>query len=55
VVNENEPASDRVVLSEQPIVDFSHLTTPEQLAVISRIEHVALVIVPTASAPPTTC
>jgi len=45
-MNENEPASDRVVLSDQPVADFSHLTAPEQLAVIGRIEHVALVIVP---------
>jgi hypothetical protein len=31
---------------DQPIADFSHLTAPEQLAAISRIEEVALVIVP---------
>jgi hypothetical protein len=46
VLNENEPASDGVVVSNQPVADFSHLTEPEQLAAISRIEHVALVIVP---------
>jgi len=45
-MNENEPASDRVVLSDQPVADFSHLTAPEQLAAIGRIENVALVIVP---------
>jgi len=45
-MNENEQASDRVVVSGQAVADFSHLTTPEQLAVISRIENVALVIVP---------
>src|SRR5207244_11799183 len=45
-MNDNEQASGRVVVSDQPVADFSHLTTPEQLAVISRIEHVALVIVP---------
>ena len=45
-MNENEPASDRVVVSDQPVADFSHLTAPEQLAAISRIEDVALVIVP---------
>jgi hypothetical protein len=45
-MNENEPVHDRVVLSGQPVADFSHLTAPEQLAVISRIEDVALVIVP---------
>jgi hypothetical protein len=46
VVNENEPTSDGVVVSNQPVADFSHLTEPEQLTAISRIEHVALVIVP---------
>ncbi len=45
-MNENEPASDRVVVSGQPVADFSHLTAPGQLAAISRIENVALVIVP---------
>jgi adhesin HecA-like repeat protein len=45
-MNENEPTNDRVVVSEQPVVDFSHLKAPEQLATISRIENVALVIVP---------
>ena len=44
-MNENEPASDGVVVSNQPVADFSHLTEPEQLTAISRIEHVALVIV----------
>jgi hypothetical protein len=45
-MSENEPANDRVVVSDQPVADFSHLTAPEQLAAISRIENVALVIVP---------
>jgi hypothetical protein len=45
-MNENEQANARVVVSDQPVADFSHLTAPEQLAAISRIEHVALVIVP---------
>ena len=45
-MKENEPASDGVVLSDQPVADFSHLTAPEHLAAISRIENVALVIVP---------
>ena len=45
-MNGNEPADDRVVMSDQPVVDFSHLTSPEQLAAIGRIEGVALVIVP---------
>jgi hypothetical protein len=46
VMNENQPASDRVVVSEQAVADFRHLTAPEQLAAIDRIERVALVIVP---------
>lgn len=46
MMNENQPASDRVVVSDQAVADFSHLTAPEQLAAISRIENVALVIVP---------
>jgi hypothetical protein len=41
-----EPARERVVVSEQAVVDFSHLTAPEQLAAIERIEDVALVVVP---------
>jgi hypothetical protein len=46
-MNETEPAArSRVVVSDQPVADFSHLTAPEQLTAISRIEHVALVIVP---------
>ncbi|HEX6524541.1 MAG TPA: hypothetical protein VF070_31740 [Streptosporangiaceae bacterium] len=45
-MNENEANGDRVVVSNQPVADFSHLTAPEQLAAIARIEHVALVIVP---------
>lgn len=45
-MDENEPASDGVVVSHQAVADFSHLTAPEQLAAISRIESVALVIVP---------
>jgi len=35
-----------VVVSGQAVADFSHLTAPEQLAAIGRIENVALVIVP---------
>lgn len=46
VMSENQPASGGVVVSDQPVADFSHLTAPEQLAAISRIENVALVIVP---------
>ncbi|HTU74662.1 MAG TPA: hypothetical protein VMG38_14195 [Trebonia sp.] len=44
-MNENDPASGHVV-SDQPVVNFSHLTAPEQLSAISRIERVALVMVP---------
>ncbi len=45
-MNENEPVGNRVVVSNVPVADYSHLTSPEQLAAISRIEGVALVIVP---------
>jgi hypothetical protein len=45
-MNGNEPTSDRVVVSDVAVADYSHLTSPEQLAAISRIEDVALVIVP---------
>ena len=48
MTNENDPG--RVVVSDQPIADFSHLTAPEQLAAIGRIEGVALVIVPASLA-----
>jgi hypothetical protein len=34
------------VVSGDPVLDLSHLTEPDQLAAISRIERVALVIVP---------
>jgi hypothetical protein len=44
-MNEYEAGSGRVV-RDQAVADFSHLTAPEQLAAISRIEDVALVIVP---------
>ncbi|HEY3907475.1 MAG TPA: hypothetical protein VGM14_26455 [Streptosporangiaceae bacterium] len=46
MTNEYEASHGPVVISDQPVVDFSHLTAPEQLAAISRIEEVALVIVP---------
>jgi hypothetical protein len=45
VTNDYGTGDGRVV-SDQPVADFSHLTAPEQLAAISRIEDVALVIVP---------
>lgn len=35
-----------MVISHQPILDLSHLTAPEQLAAIARVEHVATAIVP---------
>lgn len=45
-MNEHEAGNSRVVISNQPVADFSHLTAPEHLAAISRIEDVALAIVP---------
>jgi hypothetical protein len=45
-MSETEPAADGVVLRDQPVLDLSHLTSPDQLAGISRIEDVAVVIVP---------
>jgi hypothetical protein len=42
----SEQSRDRVVISDQPVVDFSHLKSPEDLAAISEIRDVALVIVP---------
>jgi hypothetical protein len=45
-MKEHQPGGDRVVVSGQPVADFSHLTAPEQLGAIGRIENVALVIVP---------
>jgi hypothetical protein len=41
-MNDREP----VVLRDQQVVNFAHLTSPDQLAAIGRIEDVALVIVP---------
>jgi hypothetical protein len=38
------------VISHQPLLDLSHLTSPEQLAAITRIERVAVVVVPEALA-----
>ena len=45
-MNENESARDRVVVSQQAVADFSHLTAPGQLAAIGAIEDVSVVIVP---------
>lgn len=39
-------AGDGRVISGEPVVDFSHLTSAEDLAAVSRIEGVAAVIVP---------
>jgi hypothetical protein len=45
-MNGSEPVGDRGVVSRQPVLDLSHFRSPEALAVISRIERVATVIVP---------
>ena len=45
MMGETEPMRG-VVVRDQPVVDFSHLTSPEQWPGISRIEDVALVVVP---------
>ncbi len=42
----SEPAEDGRLISGEAVVDFSHLTSPEELAAISRIEKVGTVIVP---------
>ena len=42
----SEPVEDRRVISREAVADFSHLTSPEELAVIGRIEKVGTVIVP---------
>jgi hypothetical protein len=42
----SEPVEERRVISGQAVADFSHLTSPEELAAIARIEGVATVIVP---------
>jgi len=45
-MSETEPAADGVLLRDQPVLDLSHLTSPDQLAGIGRIEDVAVVVVP---------
>jgi hypothetical protein len=45
-----EPVTGQVVIRDQPVVDFSHLTEPAQLAAVARIDGVAIVIVPEALA-----
>lgn len=58
-MTESGPSGDRGVVSGQAVVDFSHLTSAEELAAISRIESVAAVVVPeslaarTRRSPPT--
>jgi hypothetical protein len=41
-----EQVDDRGVVSRQPVLDLSHLTTPQELAAINRIERVGTVVVP---------
>jgi hypothetical protein len=43
---ENGPSDERGVLCNQEVVDFSHLTSVQELAAISRIENVGAVVVP---------
>ena len=45
-MSEDMPAADRGVISGQAVVDFSHLTSPQDLADITRIEGVGAVVVP---------
>jgi len=42
----SEPAHEGRVISGEAVADLSHLTSPEELAAIARIEQVATVIVP---------
>jgi hypothetical protein len=42
----SEPVEDGRVISKEAVVDFGHLTSPEELAGIARIEKVGTVIVP---------
>lgn len=44
-MSERETAAP-VIIRDQPVLDLSHLTEPAQVAAISRIEDVALVLVP---------
>lgn len=48
-MSEQEAVTGRVI-KDQPVLDFSHLKEPKELAGISRIQDVALVIVPEALA-----
>jgi len=49
-MNQQEQVTDGTVVRDQPVADFSHFTSAEQFAAISRIEGVALAIVPDALA-----
>jgi hypothetical protein len=46
----SEPVGDRGVVRRQGVLDLSHLTTPEELATIHRIERVGTVVVPNSLA-----
>jgi hypothetical protein len=41
-----ESVDERGVIGRQPVVDFSHLSLPEELEVVRRIERAGLVVVP---------
>lgn len=45
-MSEQETTRHPVLIKDQPVLDLSHLTSAEELAAISRIEDVALVVVP---------
>lgn len=45
-MNEERPAAERGVVSGQAVADFSRLRSPGELAAVSRIENVGMVIVP---------
>jgi hypothetical protein len=45
-MSEDMPAAVGRVIDGEAVVDFSHLTSPEQLAAVSRIERVGAVVVP---------
>jgi hypothetical protein len=45
-MSESEPVAGRRVISGEAVADFSHLTSPEELADIGRIHKVGTVVVP---------
>jgi hypothetical protein len=49
-MSEQEAVTRGVVIKDQAVADLSHLKSPDELAAISRIEDVALVVVPEALA-----